>query len=167
MSLSDRLARHAIGTANELEDDLLEAATTIDDQAAEIERLRAERDGLHLAICGGEDAPGYAASLSHETVLKVLSDNYESARRDSQLAWDGETANTWKARALAAESSLDEAVGVLTSTAASLDAATSLLSRGGRQAAPSNQMFHQMLKDYEAALADARDFITKHSGGGS
>jgi hypothetical protein len=44
MSLSDRLARHAIGTANELEDDLLEAATAIDTQAAEIARLRAALD---------------------------------------------------------------------------------------------------------------------------
>lgn len=68
-----------------------------------IQAQEGERESLHLAICGGEDAPGYAASLSHEKIVGVLKDNYASWKRDSELAWDGETANTWKARAEAAE----------------------------------------------------------------
>lgn len=74
---------------------------------SELKAAREERDELRLAICGGEDAPGYNASLSHETILGVLRDNYASWKRDSELAWDGETANTWKALAQAAEAALD------------------------------------------------------------
>lgn len=98
---------------------------------AEVERLGRERDALHLAICGGEDAPGYAASLSHETVLGVLADNYASAKRDSKLAWDGETANTWKARATRAEGLLVEAGEVLRAldTVMSLDHARTCVGR--------------------------------------
>lgn len=77
----------------------------------EIERLKGERDDLRLAICGGEDAPGYNASFSHETILLVLADNYDSWRRDSELAWDGETATSWKARAQAAETQLSALKG--------------------------------------------------------
>lgn len=62
---------------------------------------------LRLAICGGEDAPGYNASLPHETILQVLAENYASARRDAELAWDGDTATSWKARAETAERERD------------------------------------------------------------
>lgn len=68
----------------------------LDQRDAEVERLR-------LAICGGEDAPGYAMSLPLETILQVQDDNRQTWKRDSELAWDGETANSWKARAQAAE----------------------------------------------------------------
>lgn len=68
----------------------------------------AEIEQLRLAICGGEDAPGYAASLPLEVILQVQRDNQASARRDAELAWDGETANTWKARALKAEERVRE-----------------------------------------------------------
>jgi hypothetical protein len=44
-------------------------------QAAEIERLRGERERLALAICGGEDAPGYANAQTVETLEKVARDN--------------------------------------------------------------------------------------------
>lgn len=47
-------------------------------------------------------------------------------------------------------------------TAASLAAAISLLERGGKaakKAAPSDKMFDQMLKDYRAALAQARTVL--------
>jgi hypothetical protein len=49
-------------------------------------RLRAtqkQADRLKLAICGGEDAPGYAASLTVDQALAVLSENY--------AAWDRQT----------------------------------------------------------------------------
>lgn len=71
----------------------------LDQRDAEVERLR-------LAICGGEDAPGYAMSLPLETILQVQDDNRQTWKRDSELAWDGETANSWKARAQAAEQRL-------------------------------------------------------------
>ena len=51
------------------------AAARLDAQAAEIERLRDERERLALAICGGEDAPGYANAQTVETLEKVARDN--------------------------------------------------------------------------------------------
>lgn len=71
--------------------------------AARLEEVERERENLRLLICGGEDAPGYAASLSYEQIAKVAEDNRRSASRDAELAWDGETANSWKARAQASE----------------------------------------------------------------
>jgi len=44
----------------------------------------------------------------------------------------------------------------LLNTLANLVAAHSLLSRGGKKAAPSDKMFAQMLADYEAAIERAR-----------
>lgn len=73
----------------------------------EVGRLRDENEQLRLAICGGEDAPGYAASLPLETVLGVMRDHFASWKRDSELAWDGETAQSWKARAKAAQTALE------------------------------------------------------------
>lgn len=48
---------------------------------------------------------------------------------------------------------------VLTSTAANLAAAISLLEHGGKQAAPSNNMFNQMILDYKNSLQRARDVL--------
>jgi len=54
--------------------------------AIALARLEMERDALHLAICGGEDAPGYAASLLHKEVLKVLAENYARGRDRAEAA---------------------------------------------------------------------------------
>ena len=43
--------------------------------ADRIEELEAERERLALAICGGEDAPGYANAQTVETLEKVTRDN--------------------------------------------------------------------------------------------
>lgn len=109
-----------------------------------IEALEAERDELKLAICGGEDAPGYAASLSNEKILQVLKDNYTSWKRDSELAWDGETANTWKARALSAEAQRDRMREALTA-----------LRNRVYQRTPSERwhLFRQAVEDADAALS--------------
>ena len=40
--------------------------------AAALAKLQAENSELRLAICGGEDAPGYADSLPHEAILGVV-----------------------------------------------------------------------------------------------
>lgn len=45
-----------------------------------------EVETLRLAICGGEDAPGYAMSLPLMTILQVVSDNYRSWRETSDAA---------------------------------------------------------------------------------
>lgn len=45
--------------------------------------------------------------------------------------------------------------------AAHLVAATSLLRKGGKKAAPSNKMFAQMLVDYEAAIERTRAALAK------
>jgi len=52
----------------------------------ELERLEGENETLRLAICGGEDAPGYAASLPLEAILGVLRDNYTQWRDASETA---------------------------------------------------------------------------------
>ena len=48
--------------------------------------------------------------------------------------------------------------------AASLNAAISLLERGGKKAAPSDKMFNQMLLDYKASLARFRTTLTELEG---
>src|ERR1044072_131004 len=73
------------------------------DSEAKLKAAEAENEQLRLAIRGGGAAPGPAASLPLSDILHVLADNRPSAQRDSELAWDGETATSWKARALAAE----------------------------------------------------------------
>lgn len=86
--------------------ELEEAASRITEQADENEKLR-------LAICGGEDAPGYAASLPLADILRTQADNFARASHYSELAYDGE-GSTWKARAEAAEANarrLEEAAG--------------------------------------------------------
>lgn len=45
---------------------------------AELATAKAENEQLRLEICGGEDAPGYAASLPLEAILGVLRQNYGS-----------------------------------------------------------------------------------------
>jgi hypothetical protein len=50
-------------------------------QAAEIERLTRERERLALAICGGEDAPGYANTQAVET-LEAEAQRSQAAHRD-------------------------------------------------------------------------------------
>ena len=97
------LAADALATLSSSEEVL---RARVEEQADEINELR-------LAICGGEDAPGYASSLSLRDILEVQRQNAESARRDGQLAWDGETADTWKARAQRAETLLAQAVEAL------------------------------------------------------
>ena len=52
----------------------------------------------------------------------------------------------------AAEAKLARAVEAGVDVAASLNAATSLLERGGKRAAASDKMFDQMLMDYNASL---------------
>lgn len=62
-----------------------------------LERAEAENEQLRLAICGGEDAPGYAASLPLASILDVAKQNTRS--------WFAETD-----RATLAESNLARAV---------------------------------------------------------
>lgn len=114
------------------------AVSQVKSRALEAER---ENEELRLAICGGEDAPGYAASLSLDQILRVHEDNVRSARRDAELAWDGETAQSWKSQA----STLVERVAVLEGAARSVlmpggakDQEAALVSISGRpQEAPS------------------------------
>lgn len=64
-------------------------------QAADIiECLAAERERLALAICGGEDAPGYANAQTVETLERVAKQNQQShgATINSLLAAEAENA---------------------------------------------------------------------------
>lgn len=77
------------------------------------QRTEAENETLRLAICGGEDAPGYAASLPLADILKVQATNLQATGEwiDEANAFAREVEN-WKsahaeseARAQAAEAS--------------------------------------------------------------
>lgn len=92
---------------------LQRAGETFSEAAAQLTAKEAERGRIALAICGGEDAPGHADSLPLDQLLAVLADNYATARRDAELAWDGETATSWKSRAKAAEADRDRLLEVV------------------------------------------------------
>lgn len=66
------------------------AADGIETQAnklrAELTRLQEENGQLRLAICGGEDAPGYADSLPLADILGVAANNLGSWREASDRA---------------------------------------------------------------------------------
>ena len=64
------------------------------------------------------------------------------------------------ARLDAAERERDALREALLNALASLVAATSLLERGGKKAAPSDKMFAQMLVDYNKSAAAARAALT-------
>lgn len=51
---------------------------------------------------------------------------------------------------------IDNLESALLSTAASLNAAISLLENGGKAGAPSDKMFEQMIEDYKGSLLNAR-----------
>lgn len=51
---------------------------------------------------------------------------------------------------------LKEARAIISDVVSHLSAATSLLERGGKKAAPSDKMFEQMLVDYRSSLARGR-----------
>ncbi|MDP1873701.1 hypothetical protein [Phenylobacterium sp.] len=53
---------------------------------SELTRLQEEVKGLRLAICGGEDAPGYADSLPLADILGVAANNIGSWREASDRA---------------------------------------------------------------------------------
>ena len=57
-----------------------------------VEQLTAERERLALAICGGEDAPGYANAQTVETLEHVAKQNQQShgATINSLLAEEAE-----------------------------------------------------------------------------
>ena len=63
-------------------------------------------------------------------------------------------------RLAAAERERDALREALRNALASLVAATSLLERGGKKAAPSDKMFAQMLVDYNKSAAAARAALT-------
>lgn len=54
--------------------------------AARITELEDENEQLRLAICGGEDAPGYAASLPLATILQVQTNNEREWRGRAERA---------------------------------------------------------------------------------
>ena len=54
--------------------------------AARITELEDENEQLRLAICGGEDAPGYAASLPLATILQVQTNNEQTWRARAEQA---------------------------------------------------------------------------------
>ena len=77
--------------ARQRKDDLLSAVRTIVTRAetaeAQLATADREREQIALAICGGEDAPGYAASLSVDDLKRVIADRLDSKEwTDTQIA---------------------------------------------------------------------------------
>ena len=68
--------------------------TLCGEAADRIEQLTTERDRLALAICGGEDAPGYANAQTVETLEHVAKQNQQAhgATINSLLAAEAENA---------------------------------------------------------------------------
>ena len=58
---------------------IVEFIARIEADAETIARLEGERERLALAICGGEDAPGYANAQTVEALEKVARDNAAAA----------------------------------------------------------------------------------------
>ena len=83
-----------------------------------------------------------------------------------ELLWAAENdANEAEAYAEELEAKLARAVEAGVDVAASLNAAISLLERGGKKAAPSDKMFAQMLVDYSASLDRFRTTLAELTGG--
>ena len=93
-------------------------------------------------------------------VLEVIEDRTrENAKAAEHLARAEGEIERLRVRLAAAERRAEEAEVLLIDVMASLAAAISLLERAGKpakKAAPSDQMFDQMLEDYRASLERAR-----------
>lgn len=64
-----------------------EANAKVAEQAEEIERLKNEREKILLTVFGGEDAPGYAASLGLEDVKRTM-EWWHGVLRDQNRLFD-------------------------------------------------------------------------------
>lgn len=146
-------AADALQAAAEREAGFREAHRQLGNVTAENERLTKERERLALAICGGEDAPGWANAQTVEYL--------EQAVKESRGA---HTYDLERADRLATQ--VDELVKANIDVVASLAASISLLKRTpqGRLAAASDKMFKQMLVDYEASLERARALLSRIKG---
>ena len=102
-----------------------------------------------------EDEPMSTMEYVRADLFSALTEQLAAARRDAEEA---------EAYAGELEGQLAKAVGAGVSVAASLNAAISLLERGGKKAAASNKMFAQMLVDYTASLDRFRTAIAELMG---
>jgi len=84
--------------------------------------------------------------------LRVENDRLRRSRNDEVAA-----AGELRKEIERLRSRVAELERTLTRTSANLMAAISLLKAGGRDAAPSDKMFRQMLNDYEKAAQDGRE----------
>jgi len=91
----------ADGGGAEMEKDDYGAWVSLDDHQARIETLVNERERLALAICGGEDALGYANAQSVGTLEKVARDNHNATMAQIDIT-------------LSLEAKLEKAVDVIT-----------------------------------------------------
>lgn len=66
---------------------LLSLSAKVAEQAEEIERLKAEREQILLTVFGGEDAPGYAASLGLDDVKRTM-EWWHGVLRDQNRLFD-------------------------------------------------------------------------------
>jgi len=86
----ERATRPIVGmhnrTAQEVFDIMCDRVRFALQAASELTRLREENSRLRLAICGGEDAPGYADSLPLADILGVAANNLGSWREASDRA---------------------------------------------------------------------------------
>ena len=69
-----------------LREDLNNILLALSSERERAERLAEERERLHLLICGGEDAPGYAASLTFDEVKAAHDDYIAMLKSNAQAA---------------------------------------------------------------------------------
>ena len=78
MTMSDDLLLRRLRIGWHDDDTPIWVSDAMTEATARIEQLTAERDRLALAICGGEDAPGYANAQTVETLEHVAKQNQQS-----------------------------------------------------------------------------------------
>lgn len=88
--LPERLRYIAVNGINHRsqQHEIREASYEIEQLQAENTRLEDQHEQIMLAICGGEDAPGYAATLGVDVVNSIMMDRdkwLESAREEAGL----------------------------------------------------------------------------------
>lgn len=54
--------------------------------ASRLKEAEEENETFRLAICGGEDAPGHAASLPQAVIVGIVQDNYANLRDRAEMA---------------------------------------------------------------------------------
>lgn len=115
----------------------------------------------HKGPCGEYCAVVDECAARGAEIERLMRERDEALRRRIVYSPDAKALSD---RADAAERKVEKLREALKDATASVVAATSLLQRGGKKAAPSNKMFDQMVRDYMAASERARAALKETKG---